>query len=247
MGVVHSIAGPAAAGLRAPAQRAGDRRPAGPGHLRATATRWTGGPWPRTTTSSATTSPASSPASRTSTPASGSTNGFVLPNPPRDSRTFATATGKARFTVSPLEYLARPAGHLLLQTIRSHDQYNTTIYGLDDRYRGISRRPPRHPGAHRTTFTNSGFKDRDLVDVISTFRGTDGQPANARGQASALVGLPDRHAAAPPPTSPRPTRWCRWTMSPSAPTPPCRKRSRSGSNHTSTASEPVPGRQWLHA
>ena len=64
-------------------------------------------------------------------------NGFVLPNAPRDSRSFATDIGKGRFTVSPFEALKAPAGHLILQTMRSHDQYNTTFYGLDDRYRGI--------------------------------------------------------------------------------------------------------------
>lgn len=59
------------------------------------------------------------------------------PHAPRDERRFTTATGKANFTAAPVEYPALPAGRLLLQTLRSHDQYNTTIYGLDDRYRGI--------------------------------------------------------------------------------------------------------------
>ena len=63
--------------------------------------------------------------------------GFVLPHPPRDTRTFPTEVGKAIFTVSPTEVLHVPEGRLLLQTMRSHDQFNTTIYGLDDRYRGI--------------------------------------------------------------------------------------------------------------
>jgi molybdopterin-dependent oxidoreductase alpha subunit len=63
--------------------------------------------------------------------------GFVLPHPPRDARQFPTATGRARLTVNDLEVIDVPGGHLLLQTIRSHDQYNTTIYGLNDRYRGI--------------------------------------------------------------------------------------------------------------
>ncbi|MBH0053203.1 FdhF/YdeP family oxidoreductase [Salinibacterium sp. SWN139] len=99
-------------------------------------------------------------------------NGFVLPNPPRDSRSFATDIGLARFTVSPLEYLTPPPGHLILQTMRSHDQYNTTYYGLDDRYRGIS-------GGRRVILINKddaaemGFADRDLVDVISTFQGQE--------------------------------------------------------------------------
>ncbi|MFD6424139.1 FdhF/YdeP family oxidoreductase [Streptomyces sp. NPDC060198] len=63
--------------------------------------------------------------------------GFTLPHGPRDARRFPTATGKANFTAAPVEYPELPEGRLLLQTLRSHDQYNTTIYGLDDRYRGI--------------------------------------------------------------------------------------------------------------
>jgi formate dehydrogenase major subunit len=65
--------------------------------------------------------------------------GFVLPNGPRDSRTFRTPTGKAMLTVNELEYVERPAGTLILQTIRSHDQFNTTIYGHNDRYRGVKK------------------------------------------------------------------------------------------------------------
>ena len=56
--------------------------------------------------------------------------GFVMPHPPRDSRTFPTTSGRAEFAVSPIEALQVPAGHLVLQTLRSHDQFNTTIYGL---------------------------------------------------------------------------------------------------------------------
>ena len=99
-------------------------------------------------------------------------NGFVLPNPPRDTRTFATDIGKARFSVSPLEYLEAPEGHLILQTVRSHDQYNTTFYGLDDRYRGVSD-ARRVILVHEEDLAGLGFKDRDLVDVISTFAGTE--------------------------------------------------------------------------
>jgi formate dehydrogenase major subunit len=99
-------------------------------------------------------------------------NGFILPNPPRDTRSFATDIGQARFTVSPLEYLKAPEGHLILQTVRSHDQYNTTFYGQDDRYRGISN-------GRRVILINQddaaelGFQDRDLVDVVSTFQGQE--------------------------------------------------------------------------
>ena len=77
--------------------------------------------------------------------------GFVLPHPPRDTRSFATASGKAQITVNELSWPQVPEGRLLLQTMRSHDQYNTTIYGLDDRYRGISAGPPGgagQPGRH---------------------------------------------------------------------------------------------------
>jgi formate dehydrogenase major subunit len=65
--------------------------------------------------------------------------GFVLPNGPRDSRTFSTPTGKAMLTVNELEHVERPAGTLILQSMRSHDQFNTTIYGHNDRYRGIKK------------------------------------------------------------------------------------------------------------
>ncbi|MEE6289162.1 FdhF/YdeP family oxidoreductase [Georgenia sp. MJ173] len=98
--------------------------------------------------------------------------GFVLPNPPRDRREFATDQGKAQFTVRELEYLTPPKGHLVLQTVRSHDQYNTTFYGLDDRYRGISggrRVILIHPG----DLADAGFVDRELVDVVSMFRGEE--------------------------------------------------------------------------
>jgi molybdopterin-dependent oxidoreductase alpha subunit len=63
--------------------------------------------------------------------------GFLLPHPARDSRTFPTSNGKAHFSVNPLQVLEVPPGRLLLQTIRSHDQFNTTIYSYNDRYRGI--------------------------------------------------------------------------------------------------------------
>ncbi|MEU6861439.1 FdhF/YdeP family oxidoreductase [Glycomyces sp. NPDC046736] len=63
--------------------------------------------------------------------------GFPLPHSPRDERAFPTATGKANFTVNPVTSPEVGEGRLLLQTLRSHDQFNTTIYGLDDRYRGI--------------------------------------------------------------------------------------------------------------
>lgn len=97
-------------------------------------------------------------------------NGFQLPNPPRDTRTFATEARRAHFTVSPLEYLEAPEGHLILQTMRSHDQYNTTFYGLDDRYRGI-KDGRRVVLVHPDDLAELGFSDRELVDVVSVFNG----------------------------------------------------------------------------
>ena len=98
--------------------------------------------------------------------------GFTLPRGPRDSRTFNTVTGKARFSVNPPDAISAPEGHLLLQTMRSHDQFNTTVYRLDDRYRGIK-------GGRKVVFVNAddladrGLHDGDLVDVISVW--TDGE------------------------------------------------------------------------
>ncbi|MFD6894523.1 FdhF/YdeP family oxidoreductase [Rhodococcus sp. NPDC060086] len=100
-------------------------------------------------------------------------DGFELPHPPRDSRRFHTETGRANFSVNELEWVPTPAGRLILQTMRSHDQYNTTIYGLDDRYRGVK-------GGRKVIFispddiTDLGFRDGDLVDIVSEFTGSDG-------------------------------------------------------------------------
>lgn len=62
--------------------------------------------------------------------------GFYLPNAPRQKK-FTTASAKAKFTVNNLHTIQLQAHEYLMMTIRSHDQFNTTIYGLDDRYRGI--------------------------------------------------------------------------------------------------------------
>ncbi|GGN75847.1 formate dehydrogenase subunit alpha [Actinoplanes lobatus] len=92
--------------------------------------------------------------------------GFTMPHPPRDSRTFPTPEGKAVFTVSPVEVMTVPEGRLVLQTLRSHDQFNTTIYGLDDRYRGI-RQGRRVVFISDADLTELGFADGDVVDLVS--------------------------------------------------------------------------------
>ena len=63
--------------------------------------------------------------------------GFYLPNGPRDGPVWATASGKAHFFCHDLPERELDEGRFVLMTVRSHDQYNTTIYGMDDRYRGI--------------------------------------------------------------------------------------------------------------
>ncbi|MEU0442770.1 FdhF/YdeP family oxidoreductase [Streptomyces sp. NPDC006186] len=104
--------------------------------------------------------------------------GFALPHAPRDERRFPTATGKANFTAAPVEHPKLPEGRLLLQTLRSHDQYNTTIYGLDDRYRGIT-------GGRRVILVNPddahalGVTDGSYVDLISEWN--DGVERRAPG------------------------------------------------------------------
>ncbi|MFD6531395.1 FdhF/YdeP family oxidoreductase [Streptomyces sp. NPDC060184] len=104
--------------------------------------------------------------------------GFTLPHGPRDARRFPTATGKANFTAAPVEYPELPEGRLLLQTLRSHDQYNTTIYGLDDRYRGIK-------DGRRVVLVNPddaralGLADGAYTDLVSEWR--DGTERRAPG------------------------------------------------------------------
>ena len=80
-----------------------------------------------------------------------------------------SSTGLAHFTANELEYPRVPEGRLLLQTLRSHDQYNTTIYGKDDRYRGIKN-------GRRVVFVNQkdldslGIADGTMVDLVSEWK-----------------------------------------------------------------------------
>ena len=95
-------------------------------------------------------------------------NGFILPNGPRDSRTFNTPTGKAMITVNELEYIECPPGRLLLQSMRAHDQFNTTIYSLDDRYRGI-KKSRKVIFVHPDDLAALGVEDGQIVDVHSEY------------------------------------------------------------------------------
>ncbi|MFD7445408.1 FdhF/YdeP family oxidoreductase [Streptomyces sp. NPDC059909] len=102
--------------------------------------------------------------------------GFRLPNPVNH-RTFPTASGKAVFTCNTFEMLRPPEGHLVLQSLRSHDQWNTVPYAMNDRYRGIHN-------ARRVVLVNPvdldalGLADRDHVDLVSVWR--DGVERRAR-------------------------------------------------------------------
>jgi molybdopterin-dependent oxidoreductase alpha subunit len=124
-------------------------------------------------------------------------DGFQLPHPPRDSREFPTSTGKANFSVNPLEWVPVPPGRLVLQTLRSHDQYNTTIYGLDDRYRGVK-------GGRRVIFMNPadietfGLNDGDRLDLVSEFTNGDGHLQERRAKDFMVVAYstPQGNAAA---------------------------------------------------
>jgi anaerobic selenocysteine-containing dehydrogenase len=97
-------------------------------------------------------------------------NGFYLPNSPKDNCEFNTNDGFAHFSVNPLPDVSINSDEFVMMTIRSHDQYNTTIYGLDDRYRGIK-------GNRRILMMNPhdmldlDLKTKDSVDITSHFRG----------------------------------------------------------------------------
>jgi molybdopterin-dependent oxidoreductase alpha subunit len=116
--------------------------------------------------------------------------GFYLPNPIRK-REFKTDDGKAHFTVHPLPETKLEPDEFLMMTMRSHDQFNTTIYGLDDRYRGIRN-------GRRIVFLNAqdmraaSLAEGQLVNLISRY---DGKQRVARGFRVVPYNIPRRCAA----------------------------------------------------
>jgi molybdopterin-dependent oxidoreductase alpha subunit len=102
---------------------------------------------------------------------------FYLPNAARDHRKFNNEIGKALFTVHSIPRNELEPGKFILMTIRSHDQFNTHIYGLDDRYRGIYN-------GRRVLFMNpedvkeAGLTQGQIVDLTSHFG--DGEKRHAR-------------------------------------------------------------------
>jgi len=107
--------------------------------------------------------------------------GFYLPNAARNND-YKTKTGKANFMVSTIASIPLGAGQFLMTTLRSHDQYNTTIYGLDDRYRGIFH-------GRRVVLMNpddmqeNGWEAGQPLDITSHFR-NDGKQELRRAHVS---------------------------------------------------------------
>ncbi len=94
--------------------------------------------------------------------------GFYLPNNARENDFKPTATGKANFSINKPSEIELKNNQFMMMTIRTHDQYNTTIYGLNDRYRGVLNE-------RRVVFMNLddmnslGLQKLDLVDLTSHF------------------------------------------------------------------------------
>ena len=94
---------------------------------------------------------------------------FYLPNEARDRRKFNNGIGKAKFILSEIEPHDLRPGEYLMMTVRSHDQFNTTIYGLNDRYRGVYN-------GRRVVFMNaqdvsdSGLQQGEFVDLTSRYK-----------------------------------------------------------------------------
>ncbi|WP_149239916.1 FdhF/YdeP family oxidoreductase [Dyadobacter sp. 32] len=101
--------------------------------------------------------------------------GFYLPNCNREG-SFETTSQKAHFNVAPVTTMELKENQLMMMTIRSHDQFNTTIYGLNDRYRGIYNE-------RRVILMNSkDMRDRGLVkgDVVDLYNKHEGTERVAR-------------------------------------------------------------------
>ncbi|BDS12583.1 FdhF/YdeP family oxidoreductase [Aureispira anguillae] len=95
--------------------------------------------------------------------------GFYLPNCARD-RKFNTPSKKAQLTINPIPKRTVKPGHFIMMTIRTHDQYNTTIYGLDDRYRGILNER-RVALMNQEDMKTLGLQNKDIIHFISHYKG----------------------------------------------------------------------------
>ncbi|MDC0176828.1 FdhF/YdeP family oxidoreductase [Polaribacter sp.] len=95
--------------------------------------------------------------------------GFYLPNNVRENNFTPTKTGKANFSVNKPSEIKLEENQFLMMTVRTHDQYNTTIYGLDDRYRGILNER-RVILMNEKDMKSFNLKKLDLVDLTSHFK-----------------------------------------------------------------------------
>ena len=98
-------------------------------------------------------------------------SGFYLPNGARE-RNFSLPDKKARFTINPLAENKIAKGNFIMMTIRTHDQYNTTIYGMDDRYRGIINER-RVILMNPEDIKESNLKAEQIVHLTSFFNGEE--------------------------------------------------------------------------
>ncbi|HKJ24983.1 MAG TPA: molybdopterin dinucleotide binding domain-containing protein, partial [Myxococcota bacterium] len=115
--------------------------------------------------------------------------GFALPRAPRQRR-FDTASARAAFTVHPLPPDPLGPGQFLMMTIRSHDQYNTTVYGEEDRYRGVGGR--RVVLVNADDLEGTGLREGDEVTLTSHF---EGETRSLPGFRIVAHGLPTRCVA----------------------------------------------------
>ncbi|WP_199245643.1 FdhF/YdeP family oxidoreductase [Leifsonia sp. AG29] len=118
--------------------------------------------------------------------------GFRIPQPARE-RDFKTPSGNAEFSHAPLpNVIPEDADVLVLQTMRSHDQWNTTIYSADDRYRGL-KRIREMVLMNKRDMRDRGLREGDLVDIVATSR--DGSERSVRQFRALEYNLPRGSAA----------------------------------------------------
>ncbi len=117
--------------------------------------------------------------------------GFRLKQPARE-LVFHTSTGRANFSAAPLQDALPPAGKLMMCTVRSHDQFNTTVYSDNDRYRGVNN-------LRTLLFMNSddmrerGLEEFDLIDITSYAK--DGTQRTVRQFRAVKYNIPNGCAA----------------------------------------------------
>ncbi len=97
---------------------------------------------------------------------------FYLANAPRDRREWRTPTGRANFIPAPIPQPVIPPGEFVMMTIRTHDQFNTTVYGLDDRYRGVFG-GRRVVFMHEADIAAAGLQQGQLVDLFNRHGGVE--------------------------------------------------------------------------